>query len=33
VRIDQLPITPRLIVEALARQREQQANTLKGMPA
>ena len=33
VRIDQLPITPRVIVEALARQREQQANTLKGMPA
>ncbi|MHB9841617.1 xanthine dehydrogenase family protein molybdopterin-binding subunit [Paraburkholderia terrae] len=33
VRIDQLPITPRLIVEALAKQRERQANALKGMPA
>jgi carbon-monoxide dehydrogenase large subunit len=33
VRIDQLPITPRLIVEALAKQRELQANALKGMHA
>ncbi|BFG81154.1 xanthine dehydrogenase family protein molybdopterin-binding subunit [Paraburkholderia terrae] len=33
VRIDQLPITPRLIVEALAKQRERQANAFKGMPA
>ncbi|WP_042267829.1 xanthine dehydrogenase family protein molybdopterin-binding subunit [Paraburkholderia heleia] len=33
VRIDQLPVTPRLIVEALARQREQQANSLKERPA
>ncbi|RAR54885.1 xanthine dehydrogenase molybdenum binding subunit apoprotein [Paraburkholderia unamae] len=33
VRIDQLPVTPRLIVEALARRREQQANSLKELPA
>ncbi|WP_244832246.1 xanthine dehydrogenase family protein molybdopterin-binding subunit [Caballeronia sp. TF1N1] len=33
VRIDQLPVTPRLIVEALARQHEAQARPLKGMPA
>ncbi|MCC8393796.1 xanthine dehydrogenase family protein molybdopterin-binding subunit [Paraburkholderia sp. MMS20-SJTR3] len=33
VRIDQLPITPRLIVEALAQQRERQAHAMKGMPA
>jgi len=33
VRIDQLPITPRVIVEALAKQRAQQADARKGMPA
>jgi len=33
VRIDQLPITPRLIVEALAKERNKLANPLKGMPA
>ncbi|ASW01214.1 xanthine dehydrogenase family protein molybdopterin-binding subunit [Paraburkholderia aromaticivorans] len=33
VRIDQLPITPRLIVEALAQQRETQTSALKGMTA
>ncbi|SAL60628.1 aldehyde oxidase [Caballeronia cordobensis] len=33
VRIDQLPITPRLVVEALAKERERQAHATKGMPA
>jgi carbon-monoxide dehydrogenase large subunit len=33
VRIDQLPITPRLIVEALAKERERHAHAMKGMPA
>ncbi|WP_175943079.1 xanthine dehydrogenase family protein molybdopterin-binding subunit [Caballeronia sp. BCC1704] len=33
VRIDQLPITPRLIVEAIARERQRQAHAMKGMPA
>ncbi|CAG9271151.1 xanthine dehydrogenase family protein molybdopterin-binding subunit [Paraburkholderia unamae] len=33
VRIDQLPVTPRLIVEALARRRAQQANSLKELLA
>jgi carbon-monoxide dehydrogenase large subunit len=33
VRIDQLPVTPRLVVEALAKERERQARAMKGMPA
>ncbi|GGD73750.1 xanthine dehydrogenase family protein molybdopterin-binding subunit [Caballeronia grimmiae] len=33
VRIDQLPITPRVVVEALAKERERQAHATKGMPA